>query len=193
MYQRFRFPRTRLGDGLQLWVYDNTPGLFHYLPLPSRLARVKAALGPAGAWWLKDRVVGRLPILLGCYICGAEVRSGRVALQVVDQDRQFQELIVDYVIAATGYQFDIQNLSFLSPSLKSRLRDERRSPVLTSNFEFSIPGLYFTGLGSANSFGPAMRFLVGAGYTARRISNHIAHGQRLRAVPFVRSEKCPEF
>ena len=192
IYYRFRNPRTRLGDGLQLWVYDKVPGIFHYFPQRVRLAKVGTVLGPAGAWWLKDRVVGRLPILLGHHLCGAEVRGGRVALQVTDQKEQHLDIFADHVVAGTGYRFNIQNLPFLSQSLKSQLRQEQQSPLLSSNFESNVPGLYFAGLSSANSFGPAMRFLVGASFTARRIASHLARGQRSRALPFAQSEKCPE-
>lgn len=193
LYERVRRPRTRLGDGLGHWVYDNAPGLFCHLPQPVRLERVRTALGPAGAWWLKERIVGRLPILLGNYICEAEPRDGRVVLQVADHNRQTQKLITDHVIAATGYRFSLENLPFLSHSLKRQLRHEQGSPRLSPNFESSIAGLYFTGLGSANTFGPVMRFLAGADYTARRITRHLARGQQLRVGRFARSERCPEF
>jgi hypothetical protein len=33
-----------------------------------------------------------------------------------------------------------------------------------------VPGLYFSGLASANSFGPVMRFAFGAGFASRRIA-----------------------
>ena len=39
IYRRLRNPRTRLGDGRDLWLYDNYPGLFHYLPSQSRRMR----------------------------------------------------------------------------------------------------------------------------------------------------------
>ncbi len=87
-YRRLRSPRTRLGDGLQLWVYDNAPGVFHHLPQRLRVMKVKETLGPAGAWWLKDRVVGQLPILLGHHVREAKAHGGRVALQVIDQEQQ---------------------------------------------------------------------------------------------------------
>ena len=75
-YERLRRPRTRLGDGLQLWVYDNVPFLFHYLPQQVRISRVKASLGPAGAWWLKDRVVGQMPVFLGHQVRAVEAGAG---------------------------------------------------------------------------------------------------------------------
>jgi cation diffusion facilitator CzcD-associated flavoprotein CzcO len=192
-YERLRSPRTRFGDGLGLWLYDNAPGLFHYSPQWVRLEKVRTALGPAGAWWLKDRVVGRLPILLGHRIHSAETRSDRVVLRVTDQRERNREIITDHVIAATGYRFNFHKLPFLRESLKHQLRHEDGSPRLSLNFESSIRGLYFTGLGSANSFGPAMRFVAGADYTAQRISRHLAHAQRLPARQFAIPKKCPEF
>lgn len=191
-YERLRYPRTSFGDGLGLWLYDNAQGLFHYLPRRLRSKKVRTALGPAGAWWLKDRVVGRLPILLGSHIHGAEMRGDRAALRVTDQNQRSREIIADHVIAATGYRFNVTKLPFLSESLKQRLRQEDGSPRLSFNFESSVPGLYFTGLGSANSFGPAMRFIAGADYPARRIAGHLARSLGLPVRQFVKPEKCAE-
>jgi cation diffusion facilitator CzcD-associated flavoprotein CzcO len=193
LYDRLRTPRTRMGDGRDLWVYDDLPGLFHYLPQRVRVARVANTLGPAGSWWLKDRVVGQLPIFLGYQICSAESRGSKVALRVADQNGQTRDLFADHVISATGYRFNINNLPFLSKAMKNRLRLEQQSPLLSSNFESSISGLYFTGPASANSFGPVMRFLAGAGYAAQQISRHVARSERLQPVPLAREAKCREF
>lgn len=192
LYQRMRRPRTQLGHGLKLWVYDNVPQFFHYLPRQVRISLVKATLGPAGGWWLKDRVMGQMPILVNHQLRGAEVQGGRVALQLTDQNQQPKTLIADHVIAATGYRFNFQNLPFLDQNLKAQIRHEEQMPQLSSDLESSVPGLYFTGLASANSFGPVMRFLAGTGFTARRISSHIARGQRLRVAPFAPEQKCVE-
>ena len=48
------------------------------------------------------------------------------------------------------------------------------APVLSTNFESSIPGLYVVGLASAASFGPLCRFAFGAQFTSGRISSHLA-------------------
>src|SRR5580658_5584213 len=42
--------------------------------------------------------------------------------------------------------------------------------VLVSNFESSVPGLYFAGVSAANTFGPVMRFAFGAGFAARTLT-----------------------
>jgi lysine/ornithine N-monooxygenase len=133
-----------------------------------------------------------MPILVAHQLRTAEARNGRVAVQLTDQNEQSKVLIADHVIAATGYRFNFQNLPFLDQNLKSQIRHEEQMPQLSSHFESSVPGLYFTGLSSANSFGPVMRFLAGTGFTARRISTHIARDQRSQAAPFVHSQKCVE-
>jgi hypothetical protein len=103
----------------------------------------------------------------------------------------------DHVIAATGYRFTLAALPFLNKRLLSQLRSLQQTPVLSTNFESSVPGLYFTGLASANQFGPAMRFLQGAEYTARRVSQHIAgSGYRVRfggPAPRTHLQDCEEF
>jgi Pyridine nucleotide-disulphide oxidoreductase len=193
LYQSLRYPRTRLGDGLQLWLYDSAPRLFHYLPQQVRFRRVEATLGPAGAWWLRDRVVGQMPILVNRDVLSGEVRHGRVLISLDDRNGGREELAADHVIAATGYQFELHKLPFLCEGLKNTLRQEQRSPILSSNFESSVAGLYFAGFPSTNSFGPVMRFVAGTGYAARRISLHIARDRGLRKHSFAQQSRCPNF
>jgi hypothetical protein len=196
LYRRLRRPMSNLGPGLGPWLYSNAPNLFRYLPRQIRIARVRKALGPAGAGWLKDRVVGQLPIMLGHSLRGGEKRGERVLLHLQGPDGTLRPLTTDHVIAATGYRFKLGSLPFLSQRLLSQLRSVEETPVLSPNFESSVAGLYFTGLASANQFGPVMRFLEGADYSARRVSRHIAgDGRRL---PFAlpaepgRAPKCAE-
>jgi hypothetical protein len=84
------------------------------------------------------------------------------------------ELLTDHVIAATGYRVDIGRLDFLSDNIRASLRFIENAPALSQNFESSVSGLYFVGLASTHCFGPVMRFLFGAGYTARRLSEHLS-------------------
>lgn len=189
-YQRLRRPRSRLGEGLKTWAYDRAPLLFHWLPLQTRVSIVKTTLGPSGAWWLKERVVEKIPILLGHRICAAEVRNGRLALAISDQQNR-QELVVDHVIASTGYRFDLQKLPFFSRELQIQIAQYEGAPRLSSNFESSVPGLYFTGLASAHSFGPLMRFLAGTDFTARTIATHLTH-RHGRPRSFAAAHTCIE-
>ncbi len=174
VYARLRRPMSNLGPGFGPWLYSTAPMLFCHLPRRIRITRVRKALGPAGAWWLRDRVVGRLPIVNGHSVGTAEICGGQAILHVQGPNGKIGNLATDHVIAATGYRFALRALPFLSKRLLSELRSLRETPVLSPNFESSVLGLYFTGLASANQFGPAMRFLHGAEYTARRVSRHIA-------------------
>jgi hypothetical protein len=145
--------------------------VFQHFPHKFRSHVVKRALGPAGAWWLKDRVVGALPVLCRQTVEGARETGGRACLSVVDGNGRKSEIVADHVIAATGYRVDISALPFLAGALRQELQRHGSVPVLSPNFESSVPGLYFTGLTSASQFGPVMRFVAGADYTARRIAS----------------------
>jgi hypothetical protein len=95
-------------------------------------------------------------------------------MQMQKSDGSKLELEADHVIAATGYKLDLHKLGFLEPQLASQLRSVDGAPVLKSNFESSIPGLYFIGAMGAPSFGPVLRFAFGAGFTSRRLSQVLA-------------------
>jgi thioredoxin reductase len=176
--ERIRRPMSKLGPGLGPWLYSNLPMVFRHLPEATRIGRVKRALGPAGAWWLAERVQGRVPILLGHAVSRAEVTGEKVVLSLKTQSGERSQLTVDHVVAATGYRFAVGSVLFLSESIVAQVHSVQQTPVLSSNFESSVPGLYFTGLASANQFGPAMRFLHGAKYTSERVSRHILRDLR---------------
>jgi len=183
VYQHLRSPASHLGLGLGLWFYSNAPTLFRRLPQRIRFEKVRTELGPAGAWWLKDRVIGKVQILLHAFVSGARIKGGRALLDIVGQDGRIPEMATDHVICATGYRFALDRLPFLSQRLKSQVQTVQQQPVLSSAFESSVRGLYFTGVASASCFGPAMRFLHGARYTARCVSSHLAKQSRRYGAP----------
>jgi len=82
--------------------------------------------------------------------------------------------VMDHVIGATGFQVSISRLNFLDESLRQQIHTVDDTPVLSRNFETSVPGLYLVGVASANSFGPLTRFAFGAKFTARHIAKHLA-------------------
>jgi hypothetical protein len=97
-----------------------------------------------------------------------------------------ERLEVDHVIAATGYHINVDGLEFLDPAIRAELLRWGSAPALDSGFESSLPGLFFTGLTAAPTFGPVMRFVYGAGFTgeriARRIGRRPARPRPMRAV-----------
>jgi thioredoxin reductase len=176
--QRILAPRSGLGLGWRSRWCTDAPLLFHAMPRSLRLRVVRRHLGPAPGWFMKERVVGRFPLHLGWSIRGLEARSGHAALHIESAAGERRTLEADHVIAATGYQPDVGRLPFLAEPLRGALATAAGAPVLDRNFASSVPGLYFVGLASANSFGPLARFAFGAGFTARRLTRHLAAAVR---------------
>jgi hypothetical protein len=172
--QRVRRPQAGLGPGWRAWFYSDAPMAFRHLPADVRIQRVRRVLGPAGAWWLRDRVEGRIPVIVGQSLRAAEPEGDGVRLRLVAEEGHRRDLWTEHVVAATGYRADVDALSFLSASLRGRIRRVAAAPALSRHFESSVPGLYFVGLAAANTFGPAQRFVYGSGFTAGRLSRHLA-------------------
>jgi thioredoxin reductase len=122
--------------------------------------------------------MGKFPLHLGSQIKSATVENAKVHLHIVENDGRDVELVMDHVIGATGFQVSISRLGFIDATLREQIRTVDDTPVLSRNFESSVPGLYLVGVASANSFGPLTRFAYGAKFTARHISKHLA--KRLR-------------
>ncbi|MGA2003713.1 MAG: NAD(P)/FAD-dependent oxidoreductase [Terriglobales bacterium] len=180
LWQTLRHPGSGLGPGWRSRFFANAPWAFHFLPESLRLEVVQRALGPSGGYFIKNKVVGKVPLLLGYNIDGAEVKDGNVRLYLRSQDGSARDVEFEHVIAATGYVVDVEKLKFLSKGIRSQVKTAQGSPVLSSSFESSVPNLYFIGVASANSFGPVMRFAYGASFAARRLTETmektLAHG-----------------
>jgi thioredoxin reductase len=167
------YPTSGLGDGWRNAFFEHAPMVFSYLPQETRMHIVGRWLGPAGGWPAR-RAVEQGPVLLGQALRGAEYRDGRVRLRLSGRDGRDTVVTTDHVIAATGYKVDLRRLGFLGEDLRVNLSMADHTPVLSPNFESSVPDLYFVGLAAANTFGPVMRFLLGARYTARRLTRHLS-------------------
>lgn len=181
LWKKIRWPQTGIGPGWKSRFFTDAPIAFHALPEDTRLSIVQRYLGPSAGWWLRDRFVGHVPHKLGLTPLGAEIRDGKIHLELKDQTNATSVHVTDHIIAATGYRVDLRRLTFLSPELASKINSVQHTPVLSSAFQSSVPGLYFVGVASANCFGPVMRFAFGAAFTAKRISRHLArHAVRER-------------
>jgi thioredoxin reductase len=183
LWKRLRSPRTGVGPGWKSKLVTDFPGLFHFLPEKTRLGIVKRYLGPSAGWTVKERIVGRVPVHAGLTPQSAQVRDRRVHLTFTDRNGKTVEHEVDHVITATGYRVDVRRLRLLDPALAEKLKTIENAPVLSLNFESSVPGLYFVGVASAFSFGPVMRFAFGSRYTAIRITRELEKVSARQPVP----------
>ena len=126
-------------------------------------------LGPFGAWWLKSRFEG-IDVRLQTTLAGAGPHDDRVRLVLSDQHATRSHLDVDHVIAATGYRVNVRSLEILEPGLAASTACVNGSPRLTGGFESSVPGLFFSGLAAAATFGPMLRFVCGSGFASPRVA-----------------------
>jgi thioredoxin reductase len=172
--ERVQAPMTGLGPGWRSLFCTSAPLVFHQMPQRFRVEVVRRHLGPAGGWFVKEQVVGKVGLHAGLTVTSAGVQDERVHLQVKNGDGVLRTVSADHVIAATGYQVDLRRVAFLNSDVWTGIRSIGHAPTLSTNFESSMPGLYFIGAASANSFGPMMRFAYGARFTARRLSKHLA-------------------
>jgi thioredoxin reductase len=163
-------PASGLGGGWLLRICGDAPHLIHLLPDRLRLAILSNTLGPSGGYFIRHQVEGKVPLKLGRSIERADEYGGRIRLRVLGLDGTCETIESDHVVAATGYRVDLQRLGFLSQQYVEQLRMVEQTPILTADFESSVPGLYFVGLAAARSFGPVMRFVVGAIHPSRRLS-----------------------
>lgn len=109
---------------------------------------------------------------------GAGFAGGQPVLTVQELGGRTRELSADHVIAATGYRVDIAAMDFLGHELRTELAVSRGTPRLGAGYVSSVPGLYFTGLSAAASYGPVMRFVCGTEFASPRLAGHLAaaHG-----------------
>ncbi|HKT05776.1 MAG TPA: NAD(P)-binding domain-containing protein [Rugosimonospora sp.] len=180
-WTRVRHPSSGLGPGWRSWACQNLPGLFRYLPGDARLAIVRRHLGPRSAWAMRARMDAGVAVSLGESVESASKEDGRVRLVLRSAGGGRREALTDHVIAATGYTVDLDRVDFLSAGLRAAIRSHVRMPVVSRSFESSVPGLYFVGPPAVDSFGPLMRFMVGAEYAAPLVARRIARRARRAA------------
>ncbi|MFI7098534.1 NAD(P)-binding domain-containing protein [Streptomyces sp. NPDC050161] len=166
-----RAPHGGLGTGWSNWAWAELPWAVRRLPAASRVHLAATALGPAGAWWLRDRFETAVPVLFGHRVRAAVAGDDTVRLELAGADGRSAVVETEHVVAATGFAPDLRRLRLLDPRVRDALRTvgAGRAPELTGGFESSWPGLFFAGLLTAPSFGPAMRFVYGAAFTAGRL------------------------
>ena len=181
LWRRLREPEAGLGSGLSTWFYSERPAWFRRLPASMRVSRARTALGPAGAWWLRDRVEGEFPVHVGHELESAEADRDRVRLGLrVRSSGEQREIVADHVLSATGFPPDLSRLRFLDPQLRDQLRLVDGTPRVDRDFESSVPGLFFAGAIVAPTFGPVMRFVYGADHAVRQMSGRLRQSSARR-------------
>jgi thioredoxin reductase len=170
---RLREPMSEIGPSWRSWFFTNAAPLFHRFPARRRLNWAKSHLGPAGGWFMAERIKP-VPVTFGLTPVGATALGDKVRVSFEDQDGNCSRIETEHLIAATGYRPDTGRLAFLEPALREAVQVLEGAPILSPHFESSVPGLYFVGPAAVHSFGPVMRFAAGAKFASRRVSSHLA-------------------
>jgi len=144
------------------------PSLYRMLPRWLQDSWRAKSVRPNGVGWLKPRLRD-VTISTGLAVLSASARGNQVDLKLSDGSHE----LVDHVLMATGYRVDVRKYEFLSAPLVSALRLVGGLPVLGRGFESSVPGLHFIGAPALWSYGPLMRFVAGADFAARTVSQSV--------------------
>lgn len=173
LWQRLRHPQSGLGSGLRSRLFSDYPHFYRFLPSNLRLEIVRRHLGPSSPGQLKQSLYAKVKVLTGCAVQKINARDNTVKLTVTHAEGQQTDVVVDHIIAATGYRVDLKRVPFINATLCDAIEKVGQFPKLNANMESSVPGLYFSGIAAAASFGPLMRFVYGSDFAAKRISRAV--------------------
>lgn len=174
LWDRIKNPTSVLGASRRGWVLQQLPLLVYRLPRARRTRLSKGYAGPASPWWIRERVLGKVPIHVRHELIEADALESGVRLKFKDGEGLVRAVHFDFVIAGTGYDVDVARLPYLDPEIVPRIQCIERAPALSSHFESSVRGLYFLGALSFMCFGPLFRFVCGAEIAAPRLARRLS-------------------
>jgi thioredoxin reductase len=187
LIERLRTPEAGLGSGWRSWAVSELPFLYRRMFEPALRHRFFLnSWGPSGAWWLRDRVEGKIDLLLGHQIASAEVVDGRVRLRLTGPAGA-TEILTDHVVAATGFDVALERIDCLEPTLRAQIAREGPYARLSANFETSVKGLFIVGMAAAPVFGPVQRFMWGAKHAAPAVARALRRSRAREAIDRVRA------
>jgi cation diffusion facilitator CzcD-associated flavoprotein CzcO len=94
-----------------------------------------------------------------------------------------ETLIVDQVIAATGYRVDIERIPFIAAgNLLEQLAMRNGFPELDEHFQTNVPGLYMTSMPAVQDFGPFWGFTIAAPVSAQIIGRQLLRQRPIHGV-----------
>jgi thioredoxin reductase len=178
LYDRLRNPSSKIGPGWRMLLLSKLPHLFRRLPEATRLRIARTYHWPAPGYFMRDRVIGRVTVHLGLETVQAKPNAGGVLLTLANNGGEKREFQADHVICGTGYRPELARLPFLDHALLSRISAVQGTPILSANFESSMPGLYFVGAIAMNTFGPVLRFACGAEIAAPCVARHLSRRRK---------------
>ena len=163
--------KTAVGSPATAWL-PAWPALFRRLPYRVHEPVIYHYVRPRIAGWLKPRL-SDVPITMNRSISSVSRQGDELLLRLDDGGTRH----VDHVLLATGYRIDLSRYAFLAPELVRGVRTRGGSPVLSTGFESSVPGLHFLGAPAVRSFGPVLQFVCGTPAPARGLTRAVVGRQ----------------
>lgn len=148
------------------WCVE-APNLVALLPARLRASFNTASLKAGAAAWLRPRF-GGVRVRAGVEVTEAASSGDGIELRFNEGAAAF-----DRVVLATGYKINIAKIGILAPELLAAIACRDGSPILSTGFESSVPGLHFVGASAVSSLGPLMRFIAGTEFAARSVARVI--------------------
>lgn len=163
------YPPSDVGPPGLNWLIA-LPLLFRRIPTDMRYTLDRRAVRPAGAQWLRKRVMGHVRLTKHTQILKAQAQGEKtVHLELSDGTTRD----VDYLFLGTGFRPEIRKLPFVEQHLQQQVMQSSNGyPVLNEWFESSVPQLHFIGSLANHSFGPICRFVAGSKISARQIAHY---------------------
>jgi len=159
-------PPAPFGQGWRSLLPALLPQLFYRLPRSLRARSIRNHMRPAAGWFMRDKLMGQVPEILGQAIAGAWEEDGKAHIALSGG----RKLVCDHVFAATGYRMDLNRLSFLSPRLRQAIARTGSALNVSPAFETDMDGLYALGPLAMENFGPLLRFVCGTAFAAPRLA-----------------------
>ena len=159
-------PPAPFGQGWRSLLPALLPQLFYRLPQRWRIRSIRSHMRPAAGWFMRDRVMGQVPEILGQAIAGAWEEDGKAHIALSGG----RKIVCDHVFAGTGYRMDLNRLSFLSQRLRQAVARTGATLNVSPAFETDLDGLYALGPLAMENFGPLLRFVCGTTFAAPRLA-----------------------
>jgi cation diffusion facilitator CzcD-associated flavoprotein CzcO len=182
LIERVRAPEAGIGGGWRSWAISELPFLYRRMFKPAKRHRFfLTSWGPSGAWWLRERVEGKIDVLFEHQITSAEAVDGQVRLGLTGPAGA-TEILTDRVIAGTGFDVALDRIDCLDPTLRAQIEREGPYARLNAHFETTVNGLFIVGLPAAPVFGPVQRFMFGAKHAAPAVTKALRRSRARDAI-----------
>lgn len=165
-WQLLTNPPAPFGQGWRSLLVAKLPQFFYRLPRHLRQRAIASHMKPAAGWFMRDKIMGKVPEILGQSITKAWEEEGKVHVALSGG----RKLVCDHVFASTGFRPDLNRLAFLSPRIRQAISRPGHTLELSANFETDLPGLYALGAMAMENFGPLLHFVCGTPFATRRLA-----------------------